>query len=107
MRLVAEGMTNREVAARLFQGGMALRTRDGVFDVGEDLPGAWPDRVQDRAELVGGGDRLADEVVAGVDHRARGAGLGRERLQAAQSAPSHARQLTRGAKPTMPPRAAP
>ncbi len=63
---------------------MALRTRDGAFDVGEDLLGAWPERVRDRAELVGGGDPLADEVVAGADHRAQGAGLGRERLQAAQ-----------------------
>src|SRR5262245_23017553 len=57
--------------------GVALQERqaDGAFDVGEDDPGAGPERVQGRAELVGRGDALLDQVAAGADHGAQGPGL--------------------------------
>src|SRR4030042_60984 len=64
--------------------------RDGRVDVGEDCAGAWPEAIEERAELVGEGDALGDESVARADERAQSAGLvgvGTEGLEAGAAGP--------------------
>ena len=52
---------------------------DRRLDVGEDRPGSWPVRVEQRGELVGGGDAQLDDVLTGAHHRAQRFGLRGER----------------------------
>jgi hypothetical protein len=47
--------------------------RDGRVDVGEDRSRPGPEALEERAQLIGEGDTLGDEVVAAAHERAQGA----------------------------------
>src|SRR5207247_4530761 len=69
------------------RGGMRRRVtgeegqRDGRVDVGEDDRGARPEALEERAELIGDGDALSDEVVAAAHEGPQRARVVRGRAQ--------------------------
>ncbi len=97
VRVLAEelGETLFAQAGGAVGGGIAREEgqRDRRVDVGKDGGGAGPEALEERAELIGEGDALGDEIVAAAHEGAQRAGVIGRRVQRPEAMAVRAKQV--------------